>query len=59
MIQDLVPKWLIAGPCVITSECEVIHTFVSLNLDGQASLAMTFVTGLFNLLTVEPLALRN
>jgi hypothetical protein len=48
MIQDLVPKWLIVAPCVITSECEVIHTFVTLNLDGHASLAMTFVTGLFN-----------
>jgi len=42
MIQDLVPKGLIADPCVITSECEVIHGFM--DMDGHASLAMTFVT---------------
>jgi hypothetical protein len=29
---------------VITSKCEVIHTFVTLKLDGHASLAMTGVS---------------
>ena len=39
--SSLGSKMLIAASCVITSECEVIQTFVTLKLDCYASLAMT------------------